>query len=50
MPNKQSKQKKRAKRLLNAKLKREGRTSKQHKRWLKNVKEKYEPDWKRQTR
>lgn len=34
MPNKEAKQRKRSKRLLNIKLKSEGRTSNQHKRFL----------------
>jgi hypothetical protein len=34
MPNKEAKQRKRAKRLLNIKLNREGRTSNQHLKFL----------------
>jgi len=34
MPNKEAKQRKRLKRLLNTKLKREGRTSNQYQRFL----------------
>ena len=34
MPNKEAKQRKKAKRLLNMKLNKEGRTSNQHQRFL----------------
>lgn len=34
MPNKEAKQRKRAKRLLNTKLNKQGRTSKQYQRFL----------------
>tara|TARA_B100000427_G_C15460504_1_gene573811 strand:+ start:157 stop:297 length:141 start_codon:yes stop_codon:yes gene_type:complete len=39
MPNKEAKQRKRTKRLLNIKLNREGRTANQHKRFLQKERE-----------
>jgi hypothetical protein len=40
MPNRKAKDRKRKRRLLNKKLESEGRTAKQHKKWLAKQKEK----------
>ena len=40
MPNRGAKDRKRKRRLLNKKLESEGRTAKQHKKWLAKQKEK----------
>ena len=40
MPNRKAKDRKRKRRLLNKKLESEGRTAKQHKKWVAKQKEK----------
>ena len=48
MPNRKAKDRKWKKRKLNEKLKKEGRTAVQHKRWLEKNKNKQEIVWRGQ--
>ena len=47
MPNSKAKDRKRKRRKLNERWKKEGRTAKQHKKWLEKEKDKQEKMWDR---